>query len=85
MEETEDGGDVAVGVAANDGEQFVGRAESDAALEEDTQALDDVIGALGEVGDGALSDLAVVPEGLAEEDGRARVAVGTVSMYMGTL
>jgi hypothetical protein len=76
LEGAEDGGDVAVGVAANDGEQFVGGAESDAALQEDAQAIDDVRGALGEVGDGAFFDLAVVAEGLAEEYGRGRVAIG---------
>ena len=85
LEGAEDGGDVAVGVAADDGEQFVGGAESDAALQEDTQAVDDVLGALGEVGDGAFSDFAVLPEGLAEEDGRGELRLGTVSMYMGTL
>ena len=76
MEGTEDGGDVAVGVAAQDGEQFVGGAESDTAFEEDAQTIDDVSGALGEVGDGAFHDLAVPAEGLTEEDGRGRVAVG---------
>ena len=49
MEGTEDGGDVAVGVAAPDGEQFVGGAESDTAFEGDTQTIDDVSGALGKV------------------------------------
>ena len=75
-EGTEDGGDVAVGEAAQDGEQFAGGLESDAAFEEDAQTIDEMIGPLGEVGDGAFSDLAVVAEGLAEEDGRGRVAVG---------
>ena len=76
VEGTEDGGDVAVRVAASDGEQIVGGAESDTALEEDTQAGDDMIGALGEVGDGTFSDLAVLTEGLAEENGGRGVAVG---------
>jgi len=76
VEGTEDGGDVTMGIAAHDGEQFVGRAESDTALEEDPQALDDVRGALGEVGDGAFPDFAVETERLTEEDGRGRIAVG---------
>ena len=75
-EGTEDGGDVAVREAAQDGEQFAGGPESDAALEKDTQAIDEVIRPLGEVGDGTFFDLAVLPEGLTEEDGRGRVAVG---------
>ena len=70
------GGDVSVGVAAQDGEQFVGETESDTAFEEDAQTIDDVIGTLGEVGDGAFLDFAVLAEGLAEEDGRGRVTVG---------
>ena len=62
VEGTEDGGDVAVRVAANDGEQFVGGTESDPAGEEDTQSIDDVRGALGEVGDGTFFDFAVLAE-----------------------
>ena len=60
VEGTEDGGDMAVGVATNHGEQFVGGTESDTAFEEDTQALNDVIGALGEVGDGTFLTLPCV-------------------------
>ena len=70
-EGTEDGGDMAVGVAAQDGEQFVGGAESDTAA----QTIDDVSGALGD--DGAFLDFAVLAEGLTEEDGRGR----TVSVH----
>ena len=84
VEGAEDGGDMAVGVAAQDGEQFVGGTESDTAFEEDAQTIDDVIGTLGEVGDGAFLDFAVLAEGLAEEDGRGELRLGTVSMYMGT-
>ena len=74
-EGAEDGRDMAVRGAANDGQQVVGRAESETAVEEDTQALDDVRGTLGEVGDGTFLDFAVLAEGLTEEDGRGRVAV----------
>ena len=76
LEGAEDGGDMAVGVAADDGEGVVGGAQSDAALEEDLQAVDDVIGALGEIGEGAFFDFAVMPEGLPKEDGGRGVAVG---------
>ena len=49
------------------------------------QAIDDVIGALGEIGEGAYFDCTVLPEELAEKDGGRRCAVGTRSTYMGTL
>ena len=40
------------------------------------QAVDDVIGALGEIGESAFFDFAVMPEGLPEEDGGRGVAGG---------
>ena len=47
-----------------------------AALEQHAQALDERRGPFGEVGQGAFVDLAGVAEGLAQEHGGGRVAVG---------
>ena len=48
----------------------------EAALEQDTQTFDEAVGPLGEVGEGAFLDLAVLAVGLAEQDGWGRGAVG---------
>ena len=74
----------AVRGAANDGQQVVAGTESETAVEEDTQALDDVRRTLGEAGDGTFLDFAVLAEGLTEEDAGGELRLGTVSMYMGT-
>ena len=66
-EGAEDGSDMAVRGTANDGEQDVGGTESEPAAQEDTQAVDHVRGALGEVGDGTFLDFAVLAEGLTED------------------
>ena len=50
--------------------------DGEAALEQDAQAFDEVSGPLGEVGEGAFLDLAVVAVGLAEQDGGWGGAVG---------
>ena len=76
--EAEHGGDVAVGLGANDIESVVEGGEGEAALEEEAQAVDDVGRQLGEVGEGAFLDFAVLAVGLAQEDGGRRVAVGDV-------
>ena len=55
-----------LGVAGDDG----------GALEQHAQALDERRGPFGEVGQGAFVDLAGVAEGLAQEHGGGRVAVG---------
>ena len=60
---------MAVGPGAEDGEGVGEGWERDAALEQDTQAVDEVVGPLGEVGEGAFLDLAVLAEGLAQEYG----------------
>ena len=70
------GGDVAVGLGAHDVEGIVEGGDGEAALEQDAQALDEVCGPLGEVGEGAFFDLAVLAVGLAEQDGGGRGAVG---------
>ena len=51
-------------------------ADDGAAVEQQGDAVDQRLGELGEVGVGDLADLAVVPVGGAEQDGRGRVAVG---------
>ena len=70
------GGDVAVGLGAHDVERIVEGGDGEAALEQDAQTFDDMCGPLGEVGEGALLDLAVLAVGLAEQDGRRGRAVG---------
>ena len=67
---------MAVGAGADDGAIVLEVGDSSAALEQSAEALDEVRGPLGEVEDGALADLGADAEGLAEEDGRGRVAVG---------
>ncbi len=71
-----DGGDMPVGSGAQDLEGVVHRLQGDAALEQDAQPPDDLVGPLREVGEGALADLAVPAEGLAQQDGGRGVPVG---------
>ena len=71
-----DGGDMAVGLGADDIEGVMEGVEGKAALEEDAQAIDDVRGQLGEVGEGTFLDFAVLAVGLAEEYSGSGVAVG---------
>ena len=75
-ERAEDGGDMAVGVGAEDVDGVGGSGERGAALEQDLEAVDQGGRPLGEVGEGAFADLAALAEGLAQEDGGRRVAVG---------
>ncbi len=70
-----DGGDMPVGSGAQDLEGVVHRLQGDAALEQDAQPPDDLVGPLREVGEGALADLAVLAEGLAQQDGGRGVPV----------
>ena len=71
----EHGGDVAVWEASEAGEGVIGTDESLAA-EGAAQGVDGDVGELGEVGEGSLLDAAAVAEGLSEEDGGGRGAVG---------
>ena len=73
---SQDGGDVAVGPGAEDGEGVSEGGERDAALEQDAEPPDQIVGPFGQVGEGALLDLAVLAEGLAEQDGGWGVPVG---------
>ena len=76
LAQAEDGGDMAVGEGAANGDGLVEAGEGDAALEEGADAGDGLGGELGEVGDGLAADGLALAPGLAEEDGRGAVAVG---------
>ena len=67
---------MAVGPRAHDVEGVVEAGDGGAALEQHAQALDERRGPFGEVGEGAFFDLAGVAEGLAQEHGGRRAAVG---------
>ena len=70
------GGDMAVGFGTHDVEGVVEAGHRGAALEQHAQAVDERRGPFGEVGEGAFLDLAGVAEGLAQEHGGGRFAVG---------
>jgi hypothetical protein len=73
----EDGGDVAVRARADDVEGLRQRGtEGCGALQDGAKGIDFDRGPMGEIGDGAVVDLAVLAEALAEEDSGRRVAVG---------
>ena len=65
-----------VGPGAQDFEGGVEGGQRHAALEESAQALNEMIGPLGEVGECPFADSSVVSVGLAQEHGGWRVAVG---------
>jgi len=74
---TKDGGDVAVRERTDDlkrvGEK---RAGAEIAFEDLAEGLDLSGRPIGEVGEGAVSNFAILAKGLAQEDGRRGVAVG---------
>ena len=72
----EHGGDMAVGLRADDVEGVVEAGHRGAAFEQHAQALDQRRGPFGEVGQGAFPDLAPLAPAFAQEDGGRRVAVG---------
>ena len=72
----EHGRDMAVGFGTHDVEGVVEAGHGGAALEQHAQALDERRGPFGEVGEGAFLDFAGGAEGLAQEHGGGRVAVG---------
>ena len=53
-------------------------------FEQETQPRKNVFGPVSEIGQCAVLDLALVTEGLAQENARGRIAVGAVSIYMAT-
>src|SRR5208337_1087560 len=77
VDHAEDGGDVAVRAGADDVEGLRQRGvEDSSALQNGAKRIDLGGVPVGEIGDGAVVDLAVFAEALAEEDGRGGVAVG---------
>jgi hypothetical protein len=73
----EDSGDVAVRAGTDDVEGLRERStEGSGALQDGAQGIDFGGGPVGEIGDGAVVDLAVFAEAFAEEDGGWGVAVG---------
>ena len=72
----EDGGDMAVREGPLDAEGLGQAGDGGAALEQGAEVVDERLGPRGEVRQGAFADFAVCTEGLAEEHGRRRVAVG---------
>ena len=71
----ERGGDVAVRQATDDGEGVALGGDDGAALEHAAQAFDVRSGPIGEVAEGALTDLAVLAVALAQENGRGRAPI----------
>ena len=63
------------------GEQFVGRAESNAAVEEDVQTIDEMIGPLGEVGDGASLTLPSLRKDSRRRTAGGELRLGTVQQH----
>ena len=91
---TEEGGDMTMGKGAADGEVIVEGAIDLAPLEQGADAVDDLRGELGEVGEGGAADALALAFGVAEEDGGWAVAVGddidvvghgAVASYMETI
>ena len=72
----EEGGDVAVGLGANDVEGSFKASDGGALLEQDAEPLDQFGRPFGEVGKGAFLDLALLAVGLAQADGLGGLAVG---------
>ncbi len=74
--DADDGGDMAMGQGAADAEGLLAGAIDLAAAEHGADAVDDLGGQFGEVGEGGAADALAVALGLAEEDGGGAVAVG---------
>ena len=74
--QAQDGGDMAVGEGAADGDGGFEIGEGDAAADDGADAVDERGGQFGEVGDGAPSDALALAPGLPEEDGGGALAVG---------
>ena len=79
----EHGGDMAVGLGADDVEG-VGGAEQGFVLEESAESIDLGLRPVGEVGDGAFADALAFTPAFAQQDGGRELRLGTISTYMAT-
>ena len=79
--EAEEGGDMTMGKGAADGEGVVEGAIDLAPLEQGADAVDDLRGELGEVGEGGAADAFAFAFGLAEEDGGGLLRLGMTSTW----
>jgi hypothetical protein len=70
------GGDVAVRQRARDGQGLLRPFHSETALEQGAQALDQMLGPVGEIGHGALFDLAALAAAFPQQHGGRRLAIG---------
>ncbi len=66
---------MAVRKRSGDAEGVLGRNER-LAFKEATQGVDLGRGPVGDVGDGAFANFGALADGLAEQDGRGRIAIG---------
>ena len=77
MQRAEDSGNVAMRAGADDIEGLSERsADGSGALQDRAESMDLSRWPMGDIGEGAVVDLAIESEGLAEEDGGWGVAVG---------
>jgi hypothetical protein len=67
---------VTVGLRAKDLERIGRRRSKGGTLQDLAQSFNFGRGPIGEIGDGAVVDLTVLPEGLSEENGGRGVAIG---------
>ncbi len=74
--EAEKGRDMAMGQGAANGEGLAQRAKDLAALEQGADAVDDLRGEFGKIGEGGATDALALAFGFTEEDGGRAVAVG---------
>ena len=85
MQGTEDGGHVTMRAGADDVEGLRQRgADGSSASQDGAECVDFGRRPMGDVGEGAVEDLAVETEGFAEEDGGGELRLGTVATYMPT-
>ncbi len=79
--DAEDGADMAMGQGAADAEGLLAGAIDLAAAEHGADAVDDLGGQFGEVGEGGAADALAVALGLAEEDGGGLLRLGMTSTW----
>ncbi len=79
--DAEDGGDMAMGQGAAAAEGLLAGAIDLAAAEHGADAVDDLGGQFGEVGEGGAADALAVALGLTEEDGGGLLRLGMTSTW----